>query len=76
MQPPGPHEQPPRRDPNERVIHATCSLHGGARDFTNLVVTKRGGEIELNPHAYGACLITLNEDAARVLLEALGEWLG
>lgn len=76
MHPPGPHEEPPRRNPNERVIHAHCTVHPGTPGFTNLVVTKRGGGIEFNPHAYGACLITLDEDAARVLLGALTEWLG
>jgi hypothetical protein len=61
---------------NRRVIHATCSTHGGGTGFTNLVVTKRDGRIELDPHVTGQCLLTLDEDAARVLHEALGQWLG
>ena len=43
--------KPARRDPNRRVIDCTCTVHGGARGFVPLVVTKRDGEIELNPHA-------------------------
>jgi hypothetical protein len=64
------------RSRNRKVIHATCTVHGGARGFTNLAVSKRGGAIELDPHVTGQCLLTLDEDAARVLHETLGEWLG
>jgi hypothetical protein len=73
-------EQPPqsahRPRRNRRVIHATCHTHGGCIGFTNLVVTKRDNTIELDPHATGRCLLTLDEDAARVLHQTLGEWLG
>jgi hypothetical protein len=73
-------EQPPesehRPHRNRRVIHATCSTHGGGTGFTNLVVSKRDGQIELDPHATGQCVLTLAEDGARELREALGEWLG
>ena len=61
---------------NRRVIHATCSRHGGPLGFTNLVVSKRDGRIELDPHADGSCVLTLDEDAATQLRDALGEWLG
>ncbi len=61
---------------DRRVIHATCSVHGGARDFTNLVVSKRDGNIVLDPHATGACEIILGETAANQLLDVLGQWLG
>jgi hypothetical protein len=44
--------------------------------FTNLVVSKRGGEIELNPHADGSCSLTLSEDEACALRDVLTEWLG
>jgi hypothetical protein len=30
-----------------KVIQASCVKHGGSRGFTNVVVTKRGGEIEI-----------------------------
>jgi hypothetical protein len=50
--------------------------HAGARGFTNLVVTRRDGDIELDPHATGACVISLDESGARDLCETLTEWLG
>lgn len=56
-----------------RVIHATCTQHGDARGFTNLVVTKKDGEIEFDPHAVVVCVVSLDEDAARVLSDALRE---
>lgn len=61
---------------NRRVIHATCTTHGAAVGFTNLVATKRDGQIELDPHADGSCVLTLAEDAATQLRDALTEWLG
>ncbi|MGH3873280.1 MAG: hypothetical protein ACRDSR_17520 [Pseudonocardiaceae bacterium] len=61
---------------NRRVIPATCATHGGAIGFTNLVISKRDGGIELDPHATGGCLIKLDEDTARTLREVLMEWLG
>jgi hypothetical protein len=39
-------------------------------------VTKVDGTIVFDPHVTGSCVITLAEDGARVLFEALGEWLG
>jgi hypothetical protein len=65
-----------RRDPNRRVIHASCSVHPNGRGFTNLVVTKRDSDIELDPHVTGQCVIILDEAGATELFEALGEWLG
>ncbi|MDQ3761777.1 MAG: hypothetical protein M3460_08775 [Actinomycetota bacterium] len=61
---------------NRRVIHASCSVHGGARGFTNLVVRKLDGAIEFDPHVTGACVLTLDEAAATQLFDALGQWLG
>jgi hypothetical protein len=46
------------------------------RGFTNLVVAWRDGEILLDPHATGACVVRLDEDAARDLYGALTEFLG
>ncbi|MDQ3760724.1 MAG: hypothetical protein M3460_03235 [Actinomycetota bacterium] len=57
------------------VIHATCSVHGGVRNFTNLVVSKRDGNIVLDPHATGACVIILGEAAANQLFDLLRAWL-
>lgn len=39
---------------NRRVIHVTCSMHGGTPGYANLVVNKRDGHIVLDPHATGA----------------------
>jgi hypothetical protein len=36
---------------NRRVINVSCTQHGGSRGFTNLVIRKRDGDIELDPHA-------------------------
>ena len=48
---------------NRRVIHATCSRHGGPLGFTNLVVSKRDGQIELDPHADGSCVLTQSKNS-------------
>jgi hypothetical protein len=61
---------------NRRLIMASCSVHGGAVGFCNLVVSKVDGEIQLDPHADGSCVLTLDEDAATALRDALTEWLG
>jgi hypothetical protein len=58
-----------------KVIHATCTKHGGSRGFTNVVLTKRGSEIELDPHATGSCVITFDEDAAGAVRDTITEWL-
>ncbi|MFZ0873131.1 MAG: hypothetical protein WAN20_01035 [Pseudonocardiaceae bacterium] len=73
-EPPPEPEDPPRH--HRRVIHATCTKHGGGIGFTNLVVTKRGGAIELDPHVTGQCVITLAENEAIALRDALTQWLG
>jgi hypothetical protein len=64
------------RNASRRVIPATCTKHADARGFTNLVVTRRDGDIELDPHATGACVVRLDENGARDLCETLTEWLG
>src|SRR5918997_4267486 len=66
--PEAPHQP---REPR-RVIPATCTPHSGARGYTNLVVTKRGGHLELDPHVTGQCVIMLDEDSARVLVGVRG----
>jgi hypothetical protein len=75
----GTNDIPPTQPTSDRcrvVIHASCSVHQVAMGFTNLVVSKRNGEIELNPHVDGSCLLTLSEDEACSLRDALTEWLG
>lgn len=61
---------------NRRLIHVTCSKHGGPRGFANLVASKLDGAIELDPHVDGCCVILLDEDAAGELSDAIVEWLG
>ncbi|MGH3821741.1 MAG: hypothetical protein ACRDRA_02685 [Pseudonocardiaceae bacterium] len=61
---------------NRRVIHGTCTKHGGSRGFTNVVMTKIGGRITLDPHATGACVIELDEVEATAVWDTLTEWLG
>jgi hypothetical protein len=62
---------------NRRAIPVSCALHQGPRGFANLVVErKRDGEIVLDVHVTGACVIILDEDAARALFNLLGTWLG
>ncbi|MDQ3763467.1 MAG: hypothetical protein M3460_18110 [Actinomycetota bacterium] len=58
------------------VIYATCALHRGPVGFTNLAVSRLERQIEFDPHVDGSCVIRLDEDSARVLFEALREWLG
>lgn len=61
---------------DRKLIHATCTLHRGPVGFANLVVSKRGGTIEFDPHVTGACVLTLAEDEAVALRDALTRWLG
>jgi hypothetical protein len=48
----------------------------GSGGFANVVVSKRYGTIELDPHVTGACVLTLAEDEAIALRDGLTEWLG
>jgi hypothetical protein len=43
---------------------------------TNLVAAKRDGFVELDPHVTGQCVLTLAEDEAVALRNALTRWLG
>ncbi|HET9118754.1 MAG TPA: hypothetical protein VFN75_11875 [Pseudonocardiaceae bacterium] len=61
---------------NRYAIPATCATHGGARGFTNVVITKRGAEVEIDPHATGACVIIFDEEGATAFRDILAEWLG
>jgi hypothetical protein len=60
---------------DDRTISTTCQIHG-ARGFCNLRVSKIDGEIVLDPHVAGSCVLRLNEAAATQLFDILGEWLG
>jgi hypothetical protein len=72
-QPPG---TQPTVDHRRVVLHASCSVHQGALGFANVVVRQRGGLIELDCHLDGSCLLTLDENAATQLRDALTRWLG
>lgn len=61
---------------NRQAIPVTCALHQGPRGFANLVVErKHNGEIILDPHVTGACVIIFDEDAATALFEVFRRWL-
>jgi hypothetical protein len=50
---------------------------GGPRGFTNLLVTKLpDGRIQFDPHATRVCTVTIEEDTARTVMNALARWLG
>ncbi|MDQ3765394.1 MAG: hypothetical protein M3460_29215 [Actinomycetota bacterium] len=66
-------DAPDSRD--RRTIPTTCRIHGAA-GFCNLRVSRVNGDIVLDPHVDGSCVIVLNEAAAKQLFDALGEWLG
>jgi hypothetical protein len=59
-----------------KAIPATCELHRGAKGYTNLMVSKRGGTIVLDPHVTGSCVISLEEPSSTALRDMLTEWLG
>ncbi len=69
-------EAQPTSDRRRVVIHAACTCPGVANGFTNVVVSKRDGQIILDPHVTGACVLTLAEDEAVALRDALTRWLG
>ena len=60
---------------DDRTIPTTCQVHG-RREFCNLRVSKINGEIVLNPHVDGSCVLSLDRTAATQLFDILGEWLG
>ena len=65
------------RRENRVTVHASCHTCGGPWGFTNLLVTKLpDGRIQFDPHATGCCTVTIEDDAARTVLNALAKWLG
>jgi hypothetical protein len=61
---------------NRRAVPAHCTQHTDTPSITNLVIRKLpNGVIELDPHVDRSCVIQLREDSARVIFEALREWL-
>lgn len=55
-----------------KTIPATCQIHG-ARGYCNLLVRKTEGDIVLDPHVSGQCVIVLDEKAATALFDLLSE---
>jgi hypothetical protein len=71
------HQRPVRgRGSNSVAISATCTTCRDGIGFANLMVSKHHGGIKLDPHVAGFCVITLDEDRTRALLDLLGEWFG
>ena len=58
-----------------RTIAVTCQIHD-SKGYCNLRVSKIEGEIVLDPHVDGGCVLRFDEGAARQLFEIFGEWLG
>jgi hypothetical protein len=63
-----------------KVIHATCTRHGGCRRFTSIVMTKVKGPIVFRHHDVGACEFEFefefDENAATPVRDTITEWLG
>jgi hypothetical protein len=59
-----------------KAIPATCALHRGPIGFANLMMVKKGNSVVLDPHVTGECLITIDEESAKMLRDILTEWLG
>jgi hypothetical protein len=57
-------------EPPDRTIPTTCQIHG-CRGFCNLRVSKIDGEIVLNSHVDGSCVLRLDRTAATQLLTLL-----
>lgn len=73
---PEPGSSSPLTQGRGRVIPATCELHHGPVGYANLLVSRSGGTIVLDPHAVGCCVIRLDEAGAGALRDLLSEWLG
>ena len=69
------HTNRPNRG-HRKAIPATCGLHRGPIGFANLMVSKQGGSVVLDPHVTGDCVISLDEQSAKTLRDLLTHWLG
>jgi hypothetical protein len=58
-----------------KAINGWCALHGGVRGFSNIVIRKVEDGIELDPHAVGACVLAIDEENTRTMVETVAEWL-
>jgi len=68
--------EPPRPATSRVLISATRMTHSGAINFTNVVISKINGQIELDPHVVRACVLRFDQDGAARLRDILTEWLG
>ncbi len=59
-----------------KTVPATCALERGPVEEINLLVSKRGGTVVLDPQVSGACVISLDEERATTLGNLLSVWLG
>jgi hypothetical protein len=73
--PSGPSQGDQSSGHRRKKIPAACQLERGLVDRTNLVVTKRGGTIVLDPQVPGSCVISLDEQGATTLGNLLSVWL-
>jgi hypothetical protein len=60
---------------NDCTTPTIRQTHGRKR-LCNLRVTKIDGELVLNPHGDGSCVLRLDEVAVTQLFNLPGEWLG
>jgi hypothetical protein len=72
---PGPRQGDHPSGHRRKAIPATCQLDRGPVEVTNLVVSKRGGTIVLDPQVTGSCVISLDEEGATTLCDLLTVWL-
>jgi hypothetical protein len=59
-----------------KAIPGTCALHRGPIGFANLMVSLQGDSVAFDPHVTGECVITLQEQSAKMLRDILTEWFG
>ena len=64
----------PQKTATVRSSPSPAPSTAGAR-VHHLVMHKLDGEIEFDPHAVGACVLRLDEQAATQLRDQLTEWL-
>lgn len=56
------------------VLSGTCTTCSGCEGFTNLAVRCSAESVTFDPHAVGACAVTVKRDEIKRLLETLVLW--
>ncbi|MGH3888953.1 MAG: hypothetical protein ACRDSZ_20755 [Pseudonocardiaceae bacterium] len=60
---------------NDQTINVTCTTCSSGKRWCNLRVTRLdSGDIVLDPHVTGACVIVLDDAAVTALFALLGQW--